>query len=53
MRAAAGLQVDQWRVAFAADPDGADAPLPRGGCTLMLLTRAGLASSSASLIDAT
>ena len=27
--AAAGLQVDQWRVAFAADPNGADAPVPR------------------------
>ena len=38
---AAGLQVDQWRVAFAADPNGADAPCAPGGCTLMLLTRRG------------
>ena len=30
MRAAAGLQVDQWRVAFAADPNGADAPRAPG-----------------------
>src|SRR6218665_991814 len=28
-------------------------PVPRGGCTLMLLTSAGFASSSASLIEAT